>query len=192
MNLFLSFSILIFSWSIDNTDPAVQSIIRLLFFAVHAALLVVFVYIGVGIWRKGTKKMVTYRDPYTDEPTSMESWSYDAMKLRELSLTKVGLAVAISYVVSSRYGMFFPLLLQCIMNPKQVYDSELGRLYLRGQSEESHAELQRPWREQQYAPEWLTQMWKEGEKQSDNFLANNTVKGQVEKPVNDRTNRKKK
>lgn len=175
MNILLPFTILILSWSIDTTDPAVQSTITYIFAAVHSLAFALFIYIFVCIWRRGDPTLIEVKEPYTNERTIQKYWEYDCSRLRDLFFSKVGLSTGISIFVATRFGIPFPLLLQCLNNPKAIYDSELFQIYVLGRPEEN--ELARPWKDHTMVPEWIGKIWSMGEKDSESMFSNGGSSG---------------
>ncbi|KAK7202041.1 Phosphate transport (Pho88) [Novymonas esmeraldas] len=169
MNILFPLTILLVSWSLDSTDPDAQKRIFFAFVAVHAAIVLVAVYLFFAIWRRADNTLVRVKDAYTGEEGIEKHWEYDLGKLRDLTVTKIGLSAAISAFAASRYGIPFPLLMQSINNPKALFQSELCRVYLRGEKPEG--ELQRPWKEASMIPEWAKSLWAQGEKDSEKLLA---------------------
>ncbi|KAG5469475.1 hypothetical protein LSCM1_02696 [Leishmania martiniquensis] len=169
MNPLVPLTVLVVSWSLDSTDPDVQARILLLFMAVHVAIAFTAVYIFFEIWRSADNTLIRVKDPYTGVENIQRHWEYDLRKLRELMVTKIGLPAAFSALLASRYGIAFPLLLQSLNNPRAVYQSELFRVYLKG--ERAEGELQRPWREANMVPEWARVLWRQGETDSDKLVA---------------------
>ncbi|EPY31403.1 hypothetical protein STCU_03473 [Strigomonas culicis] len=175
MNFLLFFTILILSWSLDSTDPDVQRIIYYCFYVTHFVLLVAVLYVFMRIWQVGSVAVVKFKDPYTDEEQTKTAWEYDVMKLRELLMTKIGMAAGVGLFAAGRFHIVFPLLMQCLYNPRMLYDSELFKIYVLGQPAEGS--LLRPWKETTYVPEWVKSSWAQSAKDSDQFLTNNTMKG---------------
>lgn len=169
MNILMPLTILLVSWSIDSTDPEIQQRIFYIFCAVHVAIVFMGVYIFVRIWQVGDNTLIRVKDAYTSEESIQRYWEYDLGNLRDLLVTKIGISAALSAFLASRYGIPFPLLLQSLNNPKAVYQSELFRIYVKG--EKAEGELQRPWTEAGMMPEWVKSLWAEGEKDSEKFLA---------------------
>ncbi|KAG5495165.1 hypothetical protein JKF63_02219 [Porcisia hertigi] len=163
MNILLPLTILVVNWSLDTTDPDVQSRIFLFFALVHIAIVFMAIYLFCSIWRSDDHTLIRVKDPYTDEEGIQRHWEYDLGKLRELIVTKIGLSAALSAFLASRYGIPFPLLLQSLNNPKALYQSELFRVYVGG--ERAEGELQRPWKEASMVPEWAKLFWSQGEKE---------------------------
>lgn len=162
MNILIPLTILILSWSIDTTDPVVQQRIFYGFWCVHGSILLLAAYIFFCIWRRADQTLVRVKDLYSGEVTVEKAWEYDLGKLRELVMTKIGISAAISSLIATRYSMPFPLLLQSLNNPKAVYYSELFQIYVLGRREEGS--LVRPWTESSMVPEWMSNMWAQGEK----------------------------
>ncbi|KPA81132.1 hypothetical protein ABB37_04480 [Leptomonas pyrrhocoris] len=169
MNILVPLTILLVSWSIDSTDPEVQKRIFYIFCAVHIVIVFVGVYIFIRIWQTGDKTLIRVKDAYTNEESIQQHWEYDLGKLRDLLVTKTGMSAAISAFLASRYGIPFPLLLQSLNNPKALYQSELFRIYVKG--EKAEGELQRPWAESGMLPDWAKSIWTQGEKDSEKFLS---------------------
>ncbi|KAG5469820.1 hypothetical protein CUR178_01960 [Leishmania enriettii] len=169
MNILLPLTMLILSWSLDSTDPDIQRRLLLIFTAAHIAIVFTATYLFFEIWRCADNTLIRVKDPYTDAESIQKHWEYDLGKLRELTVTKIGLPAAFSVLLASLYGISFPLLLQSLNNPRAVYQSELFRVYVKG--EKAEGELQRPWKEANMVPEWAKTLWSQGEKDSDKLVA---------------------
>lgn len=169
MNILVPLTILIVSWSLDSTDPAIQKRIFFIFVAVHVAIVLMAVYLFFAIWRRADNTLIRVKDRYTGDESIQKHWEYDLGKLRDLTVTKIGLSAAVSSFVASRYGIPFPLLLQSLNNPKAFYNSELFRVYVRG--EKAEGELQRPWKDSSMVPEWAKDLWSQGEKDSEKLVS---------------------
>ncbi|KPI89498.1 hypothetical protein ABL78_1374 [Leptomonas seymouri] len=169
MNVLVPLTILLLSWSIDSTDPDIQKRIFYVFCAVHIAIAFVGIYLFIRIWQTGDRTLIRVKDAYTNEESVQKHWEYDLMKLRDLLVTKTAISAAISGFLAVRYGMPFPLLLQSLNNPKALYQSELFRIYVRG--EKAEGELQRPWTEAGVLPEWAKSLWAQSERDSEKLLS---------------------
>lgn len=169
MNILVPLTILLLSWSIDSTDPEIQQRIFYIFCAVHIAIVFFGIYLFIRIWQTDDKTLIRVKDSYTNEESIQKHWEYDLGKLRDLLVTKTGMSAAISAFLAARYGIPFPLLLQSLNNPKAIYQSELFRIYVKG--EKAEGELQRPWAESGVLPDWAKSLWTQGEKDSEKFLA---------------------
>jgi len=172
MNPLIPFTILILSWSIDTTDPDVRKAITLTFLVIHALAAGVLIYVSIAIWRHGEATIIKVKDYYSDQMEAKQQWEYDASKMRELFLMKVGMAAGVSFLAATRFGIPFPLLLQCLNNPKAIYDSELFQIYVL--KKPAVGELERPWREASVLPEWARNAWAQGEKESEAFMDRQT------------------
>lgn len=170
MNILVPLTILLLSWSIDSTDPETQKFIFYIFCAVHIAIVFMGIYLFIQIWQTGDNTLIRVKDAYTSEESIQKHWEYDLGKLRDLLVTKTGMSAALSAFLAARYGIPFPLLLQSLNNPKAIYQSELFRVYVKG--EKAEGELQRPWPESGVLPDWAKDLWSQGEKDSEKFLAN--------------------
>lgn len=190
MNIFFSFVILIISWSIDSTDPGVQRLIQFLFIGVHVIIVGVFVFLFYRIWEKGDKRVVESRDSYTREIKKERVWGYDSGKLRELAFTRIMMPAAIGYFVANRFGLPFPLLLQCMQNPVAVYYSKLFQLYVLHREETG--ELVRPWADEGVVPDWVKDLWAAGEKDSQEMIQNYDNGAYAAAPHSSVANKKKK
>jgi hypothetical protein len=169
MNILVPLTILLLSWSIDSSDPEVQNRIFYIFCAVHIAIVFMGIYVFARVWQTNDKTLIRVKDAYTGDESIQKHWEYDVGKLRDLLVTKIGMSAAISAFLAARYGIPFPLLLQSLNNPKAVYQSELFRIYVKG--EKAEGELQRPWAESGVLPDWAKSLWTQGEKDSEKFLS---------------------
>lgn len=170
MNALIPFTVLILSWSIDGTDPRVQQRIIYTFVAVHVVALCVFVYMGLQIYLKGMElPMVQVKESYSDAVETKKAWDYDAGKLRELLFTKIGLSAGVSLFAATRYGIVFPLLMQCMNNPKTIWDSEVFKIYVRGFKAEGP--LQRPFPDKGMVPEWLKGVWNQSTQETEAMVS---------------------
>lgn len=168
MNILIPFTILILSWSMDNTDPRTQHVITYIFTIVHGLAFISFIYMSYLVYYKGESTPLQVKDPYTGEVETKKSYEYDASKLRELFFTKITFSAGISLFLATRYGLPFPLLLQCLNNPKSIYDSEVFKIYVLG--EKAEGPLQRPWPETGMVPEWVKGIWAQGAEDSQAIL----------------------
>ncbi|CAJ1033634.1 Phosphate transport (Pho88), putative [Leishmania lindenbergi] len=173
MNLFLHLTVLIVSWSLDSTDPDIQHRIYFTFVVVHVAIAFTAIYIFFSIWRCDDDTLIRVKDPYTDKESIQKHWEYDLGKLRDLTVSSIGLPAVLSAFLASTYGIFFPLLLQSLNNPKALYQSELFRLHVKG--EKAERDLLRPWKESNVIPEWAKALWNRSEKSSEKLLTGSGV-----------------
>ncbi|CAG9580775.1 conserved hypothetical protein [Leishmania major strain Friedlin] len=176
MNILLPLTILIVSWSLDSTDPDVQRRIFFIFVIVHTAIMCMALYLLFEIWRCDDHTLIQVKDPYSDKESIQKHWEYDIGKLRDLMLTNIGFSAGISTFFALRYGIYFPLLLQSLNNPKALYYSELFRIYAK--REKAEGELQRPWKETNTIPEWAKALWNQSEKNSEKLLASSGLASQ--------------
>lgn len=176
MNILLPLTTLIVSWSLDSTDPDAQKRIFFIFAIVHTAIICVALYIFFEIWRCDDHTLIQVKDPYTDQESIQKHWEYDIGKLRDLVVVNIGFSAGISTLLALRYGIYFPLLLQSLNNPKGLYYSELFRIYAK--KEQAEGDLQRPWKEKNTLPEWAKALWTQSGKDSEKLLANSGLASQ--------------
>ena len=134
MNPLLPLLMMLVSWSIDQTDPAVQWNVVAAFSAIHAILIVGVIAIGAKIYLNPNQSIVSV--PLVQGGKEMEQITfsqYDMRKLRELGFTKILMPVLITLFIFNKWGVLLPLLFQSLNNPMQFYGSELFQIDLMGQ-----------------------------------------------------------
>eukprot|EP00796_Vickermania_ingenoplastis_P011920 gene11920-8201_t len=164
MNLLLPLTIFIVQWSIDSKDPQNQFNIMLVFLGVHVLLLLLALVAAARILIRRDSTPVTYEEQFSNgNMITQTCWRYDLGCLFELLLYKIAMPAGVSVFMGRKYGLFFPLLIQCWSNPKAVYSNELVQIYILGR--EPVGTLQRPWKQNNVVPDWLSKMWAESEEE---------------------------
>lgn len=172
MNPLLPLLMMLINWSVDATDPATQSNILTLFIAVHAALILVVVFLFLRVYLQPTPESLTktVSVPLIQGGTEMEVitvQAYDLRKLRELGLTKILLPLGITIFIFNKWQIILPMLFQSMNNPMQLYGSELFQIHVMGKSPKDKPELVRPWTEAAAMPEWLSKTGNADNKKKD-------------------------
>lgn len=157
MNLLLPFTLILLQWSLDTKDPAVQQWIFALFLVVHVTLSVVCGVLIFVITRKQEPEDITYTDPFTHEVSTKPCWRYDLGWVGEIFFFKICVPGVMSFMMATRFGFCFPLLLQCWSNPQSFFNHELVKVHLRGF--EATGSLARPWKQAGFVPEWISDIW---------------------------------
>lgn len=135
--------------SIDGEDPTTQQYVYLAFGVVHIIVAVVALVLRFKISQNNDQTIISVppqKVPFSSEPQAPKDTKvcdYDAEQFTELFYKKVFMVVGIVMFVSFKWGHIVPLLLQCLHNPLQIYQSPLFKIYVLG--EEARGELSRPW-----------------------------------------------
>ncbi|RHW67548.1 Phosphate transport (Pho88) [Trypanosoma brucei equiperdum] len=176
MNIILIGLVMVTGWSIDKTDPEVQSVVQYMFYSVHAVLAAVMIYMFSRIWDTKDTRMLQVKDTYTGGWERMTVSDYDFGKWREMFFLKMMLPVCIGLFVALRWEMPLVLLVQCVTNPIVAWNAPVTQLYLRGFKEEGP--LVRPWKDEVATVEWMREMFGLAREEQDKFLSGqNGTKG---------------
>lgn len=175
MDLFFALFIFVLTWSVDSSDRDARQMILYVFIAVHVAMFGTLAVIFYRIWTRGDATVIMVKDGYTGMTEPQKHWEYDMARWRDMFFTRFAVGTVVASVTALWYHLPFPMLLQCINNPLMLLSSELFKVYILGQEETG--ELQRPWKDNGFVPEWLKTVWAESEKESANFLQDNPVTG---------------
>eukprot|EP00667_Euglena_gracilis_P022069 EG_transcript_24417 len=146
----VGFGILALLRGVDFEEDANRLYLRLTYAAVHVAIAAVLGLLYFRIKAKGEKTTIQVPqrpgtgDGATAEMTTTTVEDYDLSQLRML-LVRVALACGIGLAVHYKWGFAPPLFMQCWLNPFQVVDHQLSKVYLFGQL--AKGALARPWKE---------------------------------------------
>eukprot|EP01060_Flectonema_neradi_P001122 TRINITY_DN10672_c0_g1_i1.p1 TRINITY_DN10672_c0_g1~~TRINITY_DN10672_c0_g1_i1.p1 ORF type:complete len:217 (+),score=45.30 TRINITY_DN10672_c0_g1_i1:51-653(+) len=140
--------------SIDFTDETNVWMLRCLFVVVQGLVWLVMGFIGVRATLRSNMTLVTvfdtpmfHVDNGEEQPkVNMTVKQYHLNQLQAM-MYKIGLTTLIVCGIHYKWEIMPPLLMQCFLNPSQVFSSPLFKIYILGESELNHAipwEVQKP------------------------------------------------
>eukprot|EP00993_Chasmostoma_nieuportense_P004121 NODE_4802_length_738_cov_82.101473_g4640_i0.p1 GENE.NODE_4802_length_738_cov_82.101473_g4640_i0~~NODE_4802_length_738_cov_82.101473_g4640_i0.p1 ORF type:complete len:188 (+),score=54.83 NODE_4802_length_738_cov_82.101473_g4640_i0:52-615(+) len=145
---------------IDFNNPTNLIVLRIVFFVVQSALLLVMANLYTRV-RKAVDHTPLEVPPQpkfgapVDEdqgPEFTTVTNYDISQLRQL-LLKLGMGMGITSVLHFYWHFNPPMLMQCVVNPMQLFSSPLFKLYFLGHL--PVGALERPWVEENPLKDWL-------------------------------------
>lgn len=143
--------------SVDTTDPDVVFKIKLAYAAVFALVVggVGAVYLKISAAANQTPLTVTRKPPGSakEETEVMAIEAYDKQETLTFLTQKVLLPFAIMGFVYYKWEAVVPLLVQCFMMPKQLYELQTFQIFILGRA--AQGELARPWAVANPLPSWL-------------------------------------
>eukprot|EP00754_Rhynchopus_humris_P037822 Rhum_TRINITY_DN2041_c0_g1::Rhum_TRINITY_DN2041_c0_g1_i1::g.5586::m.5586 len=128
--------------SVDFTDEFNANALRVTFVAVQSLVWAVLALIYFRAQMSGSKAKVQIpdqgpwgADPIDEkkEPVTIIVKDYHVQQLRQLA-TKLATSTAVIAVMHYKWELMPPLLMQCALNPQQVYQSTLFKIYVLGQN----------------------------------------------------------
>ena len=151
--------------TIDFTNENNVWMLRCMFASVQSLVWLMLIFLAIRVSLKNNPIQVTVFETSifaaaVDEQkkTVMSVKQYHMSQLQAM-MYKIGLATVIVCGIHYKWELMPPLVMQCIMNPSQIYSSPLFKIHVMGESEADHTipwEVQKPFPtdiSQQFQPE---------------------------------------
>eukprot|EP00013_Stygamoeba_regulata_P023651 CAMPEP_0177644544 /NCGR_PEP_ID=MMETSP0447-20121125/8746_1 /TAXON_ID=0 /ORGANISM="Stygamoeba regulata, Strain BSH-02190019" /LENGTH=215 /DNA_ID=CAMNT_0019146915 /DNA_START=141 /DNA_END=788 /DNA_ORIENTATION=+ len=149
---------------------------RIAFALVHAALVILGVYLLYKIKKSRIANVKVPAIPGDETSKETTVWEHDVAKLRQWATTMT-LTLCITLVMHIKFGFVPPLLIQSVMNPVNFSSNQLFKTWIVGDAQ-AEGLGERPWKEEKPANPFASLLGQEDASDSNTTDATSTTSAQ--------------